>query len=122
MKKIEDKAEKYNKFLIIWDMYGLEAALNLDNMIQKKIEATLKEENISILESDPVWALNFYTMRARFNSHRNYEIYSINLPNGITSDDVIKMFENNPQHMAELIREKGVKFYGVDGQKPVITH
>ena len=50
-------------------------------------------------------------MRAKFNSHRFYEIYAIDVDDGITSDDIKDWFESAPQEMADLIRKRGRKLY-----------
>lgn len=116
------KKETYTKFLIVWNMLGVEAVLNLNDIAEKRVEAVLKEEFTNQIDINPDHALDYFLLRARFNQHRNYEIYGINISDSITAKDIIEMFDNDPQHTAELIREKGVKFYGATGQNPVITH
>jgi hypothetical protein len=37
----------------------------------------------------------------------SYEIYSISVLDGTTSKDIIEMFQEDPVHSAELIRERG---------------
>jgi chromosome segregation and condensation protein ScpB len=50
-------------------------------------------------------------LRARSNTQRHYEIYLVNATEGITADDIREMFERNPQTAADLIRERGHKYY-----------
>ena len=50
-------------------------------------------------------------MRARVNSQRHYEIYTVQTDPSISKDDMVRMFEENPQHMADLIRERGNQLY-----------
>jgi hypothetical protein len=96
-----------NLFLLSWDMLGLETVVN-----------------ISAIEKDATWALlqnkpgpklssivNPVMMRARYNSQRHYEVYTITVSDGINEDDLRTMFEENPQHAAELIRKRGRKIY-----------
>lgn len=55
--------------------------------------------------------LNAMVLRARFNQQRHYEIYTVDVDDSITDLDMIELFEDNPQGMADLIRERGYKLY-----------
>jgi hypothetical protein len=55
--------------------------------------------------------VNAVLFRARANSQRHYEVYTVTMDSGITDQDVRAMFEENPQAMADLIRERGHKIY-----------
>ena len=57
------------------------------------------------------------TMRARFNPQRFYEIYAIDVDDGVTSDDIRDWFESAPQEITDLIRKRGRKLYS-DRQTP----
>jgi hypothetical protein len=48
------------------------------------------------------------TMRARFNTERNYEVYAMECAEGITQEDLLDFWDNSPQAAADLTREKGV--------------
>lgn len=50
-------------------------------------------------------------LRARYNSHRHYEIYVVDAVNGITREDIVEMFESSPQTAADTIRAKGHCLY-----------
>jgi len=50
-------------------------------------------------------------LRARANSQRHYEVYSVHVDEGITKNDIVDMFNDSPQAMADLIRERGNKIY-----------
>jgi arsenate reductase-like glutaredoxin family protein len=50
-------------------------------------------------------------LRARYNSQRHYEIYTVNMDESISEQDIRDMFETSPQGMADLIRERGHKMY-----------
>ena len=50
-------------------------------------------------------------LRARYNTHRHYEIYLINAAEGIRADDIRAMFDADPQTAADIIREKGHRYY-----------
>jgi hypothetical protein len=55
--------------------------------------------------------VNSIMLRARYNSQRHYEIYTVTMDDSISEQDVRDMFENSPQGMADLIRERGHKMY-----------
>jgi len=89
-------------------MYGLESIIDATDLEKQQMWLTLKgNEN-----RNPVSAqLHTLMMRARLNSQRHYEIYSITTSPSISKTDIIQQFQDNPQGMAELIRERGNKIY-----------
>jgi len=84
-----------NLFLLSWDQLGLESCINVTAMEKEQVWSLLKNENL----------------RARANSQRHYEIYTVTIDGSITEDDVRDMFKDNPQAMADLIRDRGNKMY-----------
>lgn len=44
-------------------------------------------------------------------SGHNIEIYSVTAVDGIKKSDIIELFNNDPQHGMEVIRENGYKIY-----------
>jgi hypothetical protein len=50
---------------------------------------------------------NHLLLRARYNSQRHYEIYSVEATDGITAEDIRDMFEASPQSAADTIRRLG---------------
>ena len=50
---------------------------------------------------------NHLLLRARYNSQRHYEIYSVAATDGITAEDIQDMFEASPQSAADTIRRLG---------------
>lgn len=110
-----------SKYLLSWDMYGLEALIPLDPMLDKveKVDKELlfkrladpegEHRNAAIGELN--YTVNMLMMRARYNSQRHYEIYTIDTTESITEDWLREMFETNPQGTVELIRERGTKLF-----------
>ena len=103
------------KFIAMWDNTGLECILDVTKH-EKEIEDFEKQKAWSILKGDvlhpikpPSIPLQMMILRARANNQRHYEIY------GFTSYEseewVRDIFENNPQHIVNWIRENGVKIY-----------
>jgi hypothetical protein len=110
-----------NTFIVSWDMTGLEAVVDITENIERG--DAFEREKIWDIIKDPEhvpqneWArgvnqmLHHMILRARANTHRHYEIYSIQTNQGITKADLEDMFNNSPQAAADLIRDRGVKFY-----------
>lgn len=88
-------------FAIMWDCYGLEACVRLPNP-QDTTFALLKGDKPPEVPNIMHWAL-----RARFNSQRHYEIYLITAEPGIEQEDIVAMFEADPQTAADTIRRIG---------------
>lgn len=106
----DDEQEGSHKFLLFWDIFGLESAINLDQIVQHRTEAVLKDEQPT--EPDLVALINMLELRARFNPDRQYELYAIGLPAHYTQDEVHDLFEQDAQAMADLVRSRGVKLLG----------
>lgn len=95
--------------MLSWDNLGVEMVFDVDAEQSKRVEAALREEPYK--RQDPGELLEMVLLRARFNSHRNYEVYAINMPESFSEEEVRTMFEENFQIMAELVRKKGIKLY-----------
>jgi len=96
-----------NLFLLSWDMLGIEAVINITDIEKEATWNALQDQPGPRLSS----IVNSVMMRARMNSQRHYEVYTVTMESSITEDDVKEMFETNSQGMAELIRERGRKVY-----------
>jgi hypothetical protein len=92
-------------FAIMWDCYGLEAVARIPDPADTTF-ALLKG-----VEPPKGPNINHWSLRARFNTQRNYEIYIITATPGISEDDIREMFEYNPQSAAETIRRIGQKYH-----------
>jgi hypothetical protein len=116
------RKNKHNLFLLSWDMTGLETVLDLTTL-EKLRQDEEKHRIISIL-ADPEGrdpgdqtgmalnrAVQGILLRARVNSQRHYEVYTIQTTPGITEQNMWDLFNNNPQHAADLIREHGNCLY-----------
>lgn len=99
-----------NRFLLVWDQLGLEAVWDIGAAEQQVTFDTLAGKAGS-------WNLNigqkiqYFLLRARANPQRHYEIYVVETSEEITSADLEKQFEQNPQGMADLIRERGISIF-----------
>jgi hypothetical protein len=101
-------SEEGNLFLISWDCTGLEAVINITDYEKETTWATLKNEDPPVKLGSIV---NHLMLRARANSQRHYEIYTMTAVDGISDEDIRAMFDSDPQGSAELIRDRGNKIY-----------
>jgi hypothetical protein len=114
--------QKHNLYLLSWDMSGLESVIDL-TALETLHELEEKERVVTIL-SDPDakdpgnsqgdmlnQIVQHILLRARVNSQRHYEVYTIQTVTGITRQDLQDMFNTDPQSAAELIRERGNQLY-----------
>ena len=99
--------KKHREFLVVWCSEGIEIVEDITDRDALASWALLKGEKIPRLSG----GLNQILLRARLNSHRCYEIYSVTAVGGIDKDDILKMFEQSPQTAAETIRRLGHKIY-----------
>ena len=97
-----------NSFLVMWDCTGLECVIPYTNPAHDELIAVLSDKPLKNTIDKTLWAM---TMRARFNSQRYYEIYSVNAVDGIEKEDIEQMFENSPQEAANTIRRLGQKLF-----------
>lgn len=111
-----------NCFLLSWDMHGLESVIDVTEW-ERRSEQADKERIWGVLSSEdaadpgnPVernlhQVVTAILLRARVNSQRHYEVYTVHTDAGITANDMKQMFEDSPQAMADLVRERGKKLW-----------
>ena len=93
-------------FLVMWCSEGLEFIYDLTKHERKAIMASLKGEPQPSIPN-----LNHLVLRAKYNTQRHYEIYTVSATEGITEDDLKALFDESPQYAADLIRQRGHKIY-----------
>lgn len=98
-----------NTIALMWDCNGLEAAVNVSDISKKRMWATLKGEDLTKVQVYP--NLMHWQLRAQFNPQRHYEIYLVEVDDGITVDDIVAAFKASPQTMADTVRKIGHRFY-----------
>lgn len=103
------------QFAIMWDCHGLEACERVPNPADTTF-ALLKGAKPPEPPNIMHWQL-----RARYNTQRHYEIYIITAQPGIERDDIVDMFEANPQVAADTIRRIGHCFYSDRAQQDRIV-
>lgn len=95
-------------FLLSWDIHGLEACVDLTEIDKHNMWATLSDGKTS---TEATQIFQSLMLRARSNPQRHYEIYSVWVAEGINESTLRQQFEEMPQQMADLIRERGTKLY-----------
>jgi hypothetical protein len=93
-----------HQFLIMWCNEGLECCIDVTEDQQRRMWQKLKGEQVS---ESTIPDYNHLLLRARYNSQRHYEIYSVEATDGITAEDIREMFEADPQGAADTIRRLG---------------
>ena len=94
---------------LMWDCNGLEAAANVSDIRRKLVWARLRGEDTRKVPAEP--NLMLWQLRAQFNPQRNYEIYLLEVAEGITVLDIREAFAENPQGMVDTVRRIGHKVY-----------
>ena len=101
-----------NAFIFMWSREGIESIIPItqyEHWDEEQLMNILKEEPV---ESNPLNSiLSRLKMRAKFNSHRHYEIYAVDCHVDLTEEFWKLQWEQHPQFTADLIRERGVKLY-----------
>lgn len=92
---------------MVWCSTGIELVEDITNWESITSWALLKGEVPPRFTSK----LQGILLRAKLNSHRFYEIYSVDAVSGIDKDDILSMFDQSPQCAAETIRKLGNKIY-----------
>jgi hypothetical protein len=110
-----------NTFIFSWDQLGIESIISISEY------ENLEQENLLRLigGQDPVRnplnnIVQGLLLRARYNTHRHYEIYSVACDTGLDEKFWREQWSNYPQETADLIRERGHKLYSDRAKKDSI--
>jgi hypothetical protein len=96
-------------FVLSWDMHGLESCINATELDQQRTLEILGGKGTGHNKLGHI--VSHLQIRAQANSQRYYEIYSIAVDSTISKEDLVEQFEENPQAMADLVRNRGNKIY-----------
>jgi|688.fasta_scaffold163075_2 hypothetical protein len=107
---------QYRRFLTCWNCNGLETVADITTNSFDRTWQTIAGDvsNIDI----PNWT--HLRLRAMASPSLHYEIYELNTDLAIKGDDIIKMFSDNPQGSADLIRSIGTCLYSDRMSKPPV--
>lgn len=93
-----------HQFLVMWCNQGLEFVVDITADEQRRVWEKLQGKPLT---ETAVPNIQHLILRARYNTQRHYEIYTVEATEGITADDIRDMFEGSPQTAADTIRERG---------------
>tara|TARA_R110000868_G_scaffold301793_4_gene562271 strand:- start:1152 stop:1496 length:345 start_codon:yes stop_codon:yes gene_type:complete len=94
------------RYLVMWDCLGLEYLGDLTAWGKDQTWSALKDEKPKV----KIPSLQVLMLRARYNSHRSYEIYLFDAVD-LTEQDIRDAFKKSPQFMADFIRKNGDEIY-----------
>ena len=94
---------------LMWDCNGLEAAVNVTDIEKQHVWAVLQGQDKNQIPPPP--NLMMWRLRAQANPQRHYEIYLIEVDDGVTVTDICEAFRSAPQEMADTVRRIGHRFY-----------
>lgn len=97
-----------HQFVVMWCSEGLEYVGDITQDRKNAVWARLQNQDYH----SQIPNLMHLELRARYNGQRFYEIYVVEAADGITADDIRELFEQSPQHAADLIRARGTCIYG----------
>lgn len=102
----------------MWCTEGLECVIDVSTLEHDAFIAGLSGENYSV-----PFNIGTLILRARYNSQRHYEIYAVEADSAISKEALERAFEDNPQHIVDLIRLNGHKIFSdrIDSTKQKIT-
>jgi len=119
MQNSDEQQNQNNKlphiFLFMWDMYGLEFCQDITAVEKRNMMNALKGQRL-----ERPFNINSLLLRARINSQRNYEIYTMTVEQGISEADVIAWFNSNPQEAVDQIRARGRELYKIGNREEAV--
>lgn len=95
------------RYLTLFDNLGFESIIDITCDNASRAEAVLYDEDDP--EKKITSLVNKMTLRARFNPHRNPEIWIF--WSDVDENTLFTAAQISPQEMANLIRSKGVSVY-----------
>lgn len=99
-----------NAYIFSWDQLGIEAIVPISKYEKWDAIQTMEMLKGNKRESCPLTGIvSMLMLRARFNTHRHYEIYAVDCDEGMTEDMWREQWESCPQQTADLIRQRGLK-------------
>jgi hypothetical protein len=110
--RIYNNSMTKNAFIFAWHHGGIESIVPIS-----RYEVHDRDNIVRILSdkeaiTNPLSRIiTSLLLRARFNSHRCYEIYAIDCDSDINEDSWWKLWEDDPQGIADLIRSRGHKLF-----------
>lgn len=110
-----------NAFLFAWDQLGIESIVPISQYERIDIDNTMRMLADKPTVRNPLdHILRAILLRARFNSHRHYEVYSIDCSEEMDEKFWREQWDEYPQETADLIRSRGYKLFSDRAQSDSI--
>jgi hypothetical protein len=101
-----------NAYIFAWDQTGIDSIVPISQYEEWDKRNTWNALNDQPQERNPLNSIiQSLLLRARYNSQRHYEIYSIDCAFPIDEEEWRKIWEDDPQGTADLIRARGQRLY-----------
>jgi hypothetical protein len=110
-----------NAFIFAWDQFGIESIVPIS-----QYEHWDKHQLMEMLRDKPRQRnpldliVRNLVLRAQVNAQRHYEIYAIDCEKDMDEKFWRKIWAEDPQGVAELIRERGHKLFSARRTKQII--
>ena len=101
-----------NAFLFSWDQLGIESIVSISQYERIDIDNTMRMLADKPTVRNPLNDIfRSLLLRARYNTHRHYEIYAIDCDKSLDEKFWREQWDKYPQETAELIRSRGHKLF-----------
>ena len=103
---MSDHQEQPNVFAFAFAQGGFEAIVNLSKLDQEECLAKLADAPKP--HNTPGSVIHYLKLRAQFNQQRRFELWTLGVASGLTEADLWDWATQDPQGLADIIRERGV--------------
>lgn len=105
------------QWLVLFDSQGLDWLIDCSTVQTEEVMRWMGgEKHKNVLGHQ----LGMMVLRAKANPQRFPEVWAYTTEDDISEKEMVEMWRNAPQNMADLIRQKGRCFYKFRRQKEVI--
>ena len=101
-----------NAYIFAWDQTGIDSIVPIGQYEEWDKNNTWNVLNDQPVKRNPLNSiLQSLILRAKYNSQRHYEIYSVDCAFPMDEAEWREIWANDPQGTADLIRERGYQIY-----------
>lgn len=98
------------QWCVLFDNEGLDTLVPWGELAADRMMTKLSGGEMS--SANPQHIVSRMMLRARFNLQRFPEVWTYQTDEDIEYEDMRSLWEDSPQYMADLIREKGDQLFG----------
>lgn len=110
-----------NAFIFMWDCNGIESIIPISQYELVDRNNTLRIlKGESVVRNPLTSILQNLMLRARFNSHRCYEIYAVDCDKDMDMSFWEEKWKAFPQETSDLIRSHGHKLYSANEESATL--